>query len=75
MVSTCRLISESSSLFGDCWKTTIYNWYNCHFHVLQVFRFSSPGTYTIFRFLSILLSGKPGQQTLYFGKFSFFWLS
>ena len=25
--------------FGDCTKSTNYNWYNCHFHVLQVFQF------------------------------------
>ena len=27
--------------FGDCTKSTNYNWYNRHFHVLQISQFSS----------------------------------
>ena len=27
--------------FGDCTKSTNYNWYNCHFHVPQLFQFPS----------------------------------
>ena len=41
MVSTRPLISKSSSPFGDCTKSTNYNWYNCHFHVPQFLQFLS----------------------------------
>ena len=40
VVSTCPLISKSSSpctsIFGDCTKSTNYNWYHRHFHVPQI---------------------------------------
>ena len=43
MVSTRPVISKSSSPctnpFGHCTTSTNYNWYNRHFHVLQVFQF------------------------------------
>ena len=52
--------------FSDCTKSTNYNWYNCHFHVPQVFQF-------IFHFLSVVLRGQLGQQSPQFGKFFFCW--
>ena len=38
MVSTHPLISKS---FGDCTKSTNYNWDKRHFHVSQIFQFPS----------------------------------
>ena len=51
--------------FGDCTKSTNYNWYKRHFHVPQFFRFPSKGRaiYPSFYFLSILLCGQSGQQS------------
>ena len=51
VVSTRPLIFKSSSPFGDCTKSTNHDWYNCHFHVLQLFQFSSKVQVFILLFL------------------------
>ena len=44
MVSTRPVISKFMyQSFGDCTKSTIYNWYHYHFHVLQFFSVPKQG--------------------------------
>ena len=72
MVTTRLLISKSSNSFGDCTKSTNYNWYHCHLHVPQFFQSSKVQVLiSVFRFLSILLCGQSGHQCPQFGKFFF----
>ena len=49
--------------FSDSTKSTNYNWYNRHFHVPQFFSilWQGPGTFTSFRYLSILPGDQSGQ--------------
>ena len=67
IVSTRPIISKSSSLFGECTKSTNYN--TLHFHIPQIFQFPF---YPSHRFLSNLLCGQLRQQSPQFDKFSLF---
>ena len=77
IVSTRPLITKSSSLLTNHLVTTKsinYNWYKHHFDVPQFFQLPRIVVVLIllFRFLSILLFGQPGQESPQICKFSFF---
>ena len=81
MVSTCVLISNSSSPFTDPLVTIPSRSITIGIIVTFVFHsfftsLAGPGTYLSFRLPSILLCGLPGRQSPQFGKFSvFYWQS
>ena len=62
--------------FGDCTKSTNYNWYNCQFHVPHLFfnSLTKSRYLSFFRLPSTLLCDQPGQQSQQFCKFSFSFL-
>ena len=66
-----QILQSLYQSFGDCTKSTNYNWYHRNFHVPQFFQF--PGNSVFFQFL---ICGLAGQQSPRFSKFSFScWLS
>ena len=73
MLSYSQVLQSLFQSFGDCTKSSNYNWYHCHFHVLHFF--SSICKVQVFIFLFTFFQfycGLLGQQSPRFGNFSFF---
>ena len=69
--------------FGDCTKSTNYNWYNHHFHISQFFQFPSKvqvliSLFTFFQFYSVVSQDSKvhnSTSSLFFFYYYKVWLS
>ena len=69
-----QVFQFSYQFFGECTKSSNYNWCKRHFYVRQFFQFPSKVQVLIllFYFLSVSFCSQPGQHIPQFVKFSFF---